>query len=159
MRYKYVFNSPIKFLIRIEDSDIDDQEIFAKDLQPTITINLNDVSDKLLQSISQNFKHYINKPGILDIMFKIKNGDLLETVVIFDHSLKRKDFISLFTDIEGQLFAGIGKKFANMPIYQYEDIIEYKNIKGMLEKKIIKKNVFCLLWYDTHWKLKFISSK
>ena len=156
MKYKYVFHSPIRFLIRINDSDIEDQEATISELQPKVNINLRDETNKLLRNINHNFYQYINKDGILDAQFQINKNNVLETVLIFNKLLKRKDFISLFTDIEGQLFAGIGLKIANMPIYQYDDIIEYKNEKGMLEQKVIKKFIFCLLWSEDKWKLKFI---
>ena len=157
MRYKYVFNSPVKFLIRVEKTDIDDIEVSIEEIQPKLQIDLNKKSEELLHSISKDFASYINREGILDIIFKLKNGNILETTVIMDHSLKRKDFIALFTDIEGQLFAGIGQKFIKMPLYKYEDNIEYVNNKGMKECKPATKIIFCSLWQDNHWKLKFIA--
>ena len=157
MKYKYVFNSPIKFLIRADETDMEDIEVDIDDIKDKFNFDINDTSEKLLHSISKDFITYINRDGVLDIQFILHNGKNLETIVIMNHSLKKKDFIALFTDLEGQLFAGIGQKFANMPIYNYEDIIEYRNDKGMLEKKVAKKTLFCLLWQDHHWKLKFIS--
>ena len=63
----------------------------------------------------------------------------------------------LYTDIQSQLMAGLGKTIGNISLLEFNDNIEYTNDKGITGYKPIVKNVYCLLWQYDDWKLKFIS--
>ena len=154
MKYKYIFNSPVKYSVTSDDKDFNDIEDTASKLD--INVDIIKIANKLLKQKTKNFIELMNNTGIIDIQFNI-NKDTLNTLVVMDHRLRVDEFKKLYTDIQSQLMAGLGKTIGNISLLEFNDNIEYTNDKGITGYKPVVKNVYCLLWQYDDWKLKFIS--
>lgn len=151
MIYKYIFQCPMKY-------EIYENNKFIKET------NYNDIKDyisyvqinNLLLQYTKNFKQYLNYDGIIDVKFNTLFGKVLKIIISFNHPLLKKEFNSLYTDLQIQLMDGIGKYINQQCIIEYNDT----NINIDSDKKeinTIKKQVFCSLWQEQDWKLVYIT--
>ena len=154
MKYKYIFTSPVKYSVTSDDKDFIDIEDVASNLN--LDKDIIKLANNLIKQQTKNFIELMNNKGIVDIQFNI-NKDILNTLVIMDHRLRVDEFKKLYTDIQSQLMAGLGKKIGDISLLEFNDNIEYTNKQGITGYKPIVKNVYCLLWQYDDWKLKFIS--
>ena len=84
------------------------------------------------------------------------NGNLLKTIISINHVLSKKEFDSLYTNLQGLLMDTLGKKMKETIIKTYTENIEYID-EGIKKLKLITKYLYCLLWQYDNWKLKFIN--
>lgn len=150
--YKYIFHSPIKYLVK---SDIDEKEVKITDLNLNRE-EINNNVNTILYTLAQDFNQYLNYPGVDTVTLMSINGNLLKTIITIDHTLSKKEFDILYTNLQGLLMDTIGKKMKENIIKTYTENIEYLD-SGMKKLKLITKYLYCLLWQYDNWKLKFIN--
>ena len=144
----------MKYWIAVDDENVDIEEVSSDFISNHFNISINEKVNKELMNQTNGFVQYMNNPGILDIRFTVYNGKLLETVVVMNHKLSKEEFDTLYTDITSQLMAGLGKKFGNISLCEFNDTVEYSK-DGVSECKPAVKNIFCQLWQYDDWALKF----
>lgn len=151
MIYKYIFQCPMKYEIYENNKFI--KETSYNDIKEYISyVQINN----LLLQYTKNFKQYLNYDGIVDVKFNTLFGKVLKIIISFNHPLLKKEFNSLYTDLQVQLMDGIGKYINQQCIIEYNDT----NINIDSDKKeinTIKKQVFCSLWQEQNWKLVYIT--
>lgn len=151
MIYKYIFQCPMKYEIYENNKFI--KETSYNDIKEYISyVQINN----LLLQYTKNFKQYLNYDGIVDVKFNTLFGKVLKIIISFNHPLLKKEFNSLYTDLQVQLMDGIGKYINQQCIIEYNDT----NINIDSDKKeinTIKKQVFCSLWQEQDWKLVYIT--
>lgn len=151
MIYKYIFQCPMKYEIYENNKFI--KETSYNDIKDYISyVQINN----LLLQYTKNFKQYLNYDGIVDVKFNTLFGKILKIIISFNHPLLKKEFNSLYTDLQVQLMDGIGKYINQQCIIEYNDT----NINIDSDKKeinTIKKQVFCSLWQEQNWKLVYIT--
>ena len=151
MIYKYIFQCPMKYEIYENNKFI--KETSYNDIKNYISyVQINN----LLLQYTKNFKQYLNYDGIIDVKFNTLFGKILKIIISFNHPLLKKEFNSLYIDLQVQLMDGIGKYINQQCIIEYNDT----NININSDKKeinTIKKQVFCSLWQEQNWKLVYIT--
>lgn len=156
MIYKYIFHSPVRYLIKTNIDNRQYKEVSIDKLK----LNREEINQNvnlILNNITKDFIQYMNHQGIQSIKFLIINGNLLKIIVEIDHILPKKEFDSLYIDLQGQLMDELGKKMKSVIIKTYDENIEYVD-QGMKKLKSVTKYLYCLLWQYDNWKLKFINN-
>lgn len=149
--YNYIFQSPIKYEIK---SDNDYYQCEYKHISQLIT---QEQISNIINNYTKNFKEYLNHDGLLEVKFTVAKGNILNINVQFDHPLIKKEFNSLYTDLQAQLIDGIGKQISNICIKEFVD--KNNNIQNnKKELETIKKQIYCLLWQEKDWRLIFITN-
>lgn len=154
MIYKYIFYSPVRYLIRTELNE----KLISIDKLKLDRKKINNIVNMQLAVLTENFIEYMNHDGIISVKFLVINANLLKIIVSMNHILTRKEFDSLYTDLQGQLMVGIGSELKQICICTYHENIKYIN-NNTKELKPIKKYLYCLLWQDSNWKLTFVKNK
>jgi len=151
MIYNYMFQCPMKYEIYENNKFI--EEVNYDDIKSYISyVQINN----LLLQYTKNFKQYLNYDGIISTRFNTVFGKILKICISFNHPLLKKEFDSLYTDLQIQLMDGIGKYINQQCIIEYNDINTNINTNKK-EINTIRKQVHCSLWQEQNWKLVYIT--
>lgn len=147
MIYNYIFQSPVKYEINDEIKNFNDIKHYIDSKQV----------EKFIQLHTVNFKDFLNHEGLINVnFFLLSSGQTLKIIVQFDHPLTKKEFNSVYTDLQAQLIDGIGQEISAIPLTEYVDVNQDNN-NDKKELKKIKKQIYCLLWQENDWKLIYIT--
>lgn len=147
MIYNYIFQSPVKYEINDEIKNFNDIKHYIDSKQV----------EKFIQLHTINFKDFLNHEGLINVnFFLLSSGQTLKIIVQFDHPLTKKEFNSVYTDLQAQLIDGIGQEISTIPLTEYVDVNQDNN-NDKKELKKIKKQIYCLLWQENDWKLIYIT--
>ena len=147
MIYNYIFQSPVKYEINDEIKNFNDIKHYIDSKQV----------EKFIQLHTINFKDFLNHEGLINVNFSLlSSGQTLKIIVQFDHPLTKKEFNSVYTDLQAQLIDGIGQEISAIPLTEYVDVNQDNN-NDKKELKKIKKQIYCLLWQENDWKLIYIT--
>lgn len=147
MIYNYIFQSPVKYEINDEIKNFNDIKHYIDSKQV----------EKFIQLHTINFKDFLNHEGLINVnFFLLSSGQTLKIIVQFDHPLTKKEFNSVYTDLQAQLIDGIGQEISAIPLTEYVDVNQDNN-NDKKELKKIKKQIYCLLWQENDWKLIYIT--
>lgn len=151
MIYKYIFQSPVKFDI---ETNNEFQEVSYSDIESKISV---EQLNKFIKQHTKNFMDLLNHEGLISVKFQIISGNTLQITVNFDHPLIKKEFYSLYTDLQAQLIDGIGRNINNISIIEFDDTNQ-NDKNDVKELQTIKKKIYCSLWQEKNWKLVFITN-
>lgn len=147
-----MFQAPIKYEIKANDQY--EADIFTyKDVSAFVT---EQQVQNLINKHTVDFKSLLNHEGLININFIVQKGSVLVIIVSFDHPLVKKEFNSLYTDLQAQLIDGIGRQINEDCLAEYTD--KDYTISNKKELKMIKKQIYCMPWQDKDWKLIFITN-
>lgn len=148
----YKFKSPLTYSMELNGKNLNKQYEYDVNYDDIVIAYTKDffsqINDLINELVGDDFIDYINTPGVESISFYTQDGKNLITTVETDHQLSNRDLNNLVKEINAQLSAGIGEKFADKELIEFEDTKETENANGDIECKTMKHTVFCNLYND-----------